>query len=74
MAWDSPCKWRRGKRRLVHFAPVALIRKAAEPRILYGEPVELAAAEPSLIRDVVARCCFRSACARVSSMRPPFRK
>lgn len=66
MAWDSPCKWRRGKRRLVHFAPVALIRKAAEPRILYGEPVELAAAEPSLIRDVDGSLLFSvRLCARL---------
>ncbi len=34
-----------------HFEPVSMSRQAAEPRILYGEPLELTAAEPSLVRD-----------------------
>ena len=54
------CRWQRrdGQWRLVHFAPVAHSRRAAEPRLLYGQEVELAAAEPSLIRDVDGALLF----------------
>ena len=47
------CRWqfREDRWQLSDFEPVALSRQADQPRILYDEPVELAAAEPSLVRD-----------------------
>ncbi|MEC8990901.1 MAG: hypothetical protein VX656_06625 [Candidatus Latescibacterota bacterium] len=58
LCWPTPtaagvCRWqfREDRWQLSHFEPVAMSRQADEPRILYDEPVELAAAEPSLVRD-----------------------
>ena len=54
----SRWQFRHDRWQLSHFEPVSMSRRADEPRILYGEALQLTASEPSLIRDIDGSLLF----------------
>ena len=54
----SRWQFRDDRWQLTHFEPVSIGRPSDKPRILYGEPLELTASEPSLIRDTDGSLLF----------------